>query len=462
MAYRDAVEYIEEMNPAHVRAVGEECLRTKGIIKSALPTLTGLSGKVEWRSDARDLYERRLNETIDLAEGLHDGFDKAGAAIIDYVEAQERAKRRVAEGIAAEKSLGDLIAPIVATQSLVVRVADPLRQWHDLRSTTGPSDFLIELGQRDAIDKVRPQADALWNAATTAYDDAIRLETEARRDALPRLKAAYEMLPDFLANSKLSGEIVDKTPGLEDVGTGNKYHIGPPTKPSLTFDSDFPYDPNAEPTAGDYLSWNKWRLMLRAAQAGRPDLDDATDAYAHYMDGTGTDLRIDYEEAYTEDANVRKAVDNEIALARREAERIYRETGQTAFQMTGDPTSARKLVGEYPASTENWQKTLGDHTVYGTSDVVVNGNQVTMKIKVHAEDVYNFNADANDIATGAPDNENGRFSTLGWAKEFRTYGEVERTVTWTIGDPGSVQVSGDGGTDRNAPGEDRMDGRNSG
>jgi hypothetical protein len=183
MAYRDAVEYIEKMNPAHVRAVGEECLRTKGIIRSALPTLTGLAGKVEWRSDARDLYERRLTETIDLAEGLHDGFDKAGTAIIDYAEAQERAKQRVAEGIAAESSLGNLIAPI---------------------------------------------------------------------------------------------------------------------------------------------------------------------------------------------------------------------------------------------------------------------------------------ADAKDIATGAPDNENGRFSTLGWAKEFRTYGELERTVTWTIGDPNSVQVSGGGGTDRNAPGEDRTDGRNSG
>ena len=41
-----------------------------------------------------------------------------------------------------------------------------------------------------------------------------------------------------------------------------------------------------------------------------------------------------------------------------------------------------KELGGYP-STENWQKTLGDHTIYGTSDVVVNGNQITMKIKVH-------------------------------------------------------------------------------
>jgi hypothetical protein len=68
--------------------------------------------------------------------------------------------------------------------------------------------------------------------------------------------------------------------------------------------------------------------------------------------------------------------------------------------MTGDPSSASDLGG-YPVH-RNWQKSLGDHTVYGTSDVVVNGDQITMKIKVHAEDMYNFNADAADIATARP------------------------------------------------------------
>ena len=152
-------------------------------------------------------------------------------------------------------------------------------------------------------------------------------------------------------------------------------------------------------------------------------------------------------------------MDNEIRSARREAERIYRETGQTGFQMIGDPALATDRAG-YP-STENWQKTLGDHTIYGTSEVVINGNQVTMKIKVHAEDMYNFNADSKDIATGAKDDENGRFSTLGWAKGFRTHGELERTVTWTIGDS-PPDVSGGTGPQRHAPGEDRADGRGDG
>lgn len=207
----------------------------------------------------------------------------------------------------------------------------------------------------------------------------------------------------------------------------------------------------------DYLDEQWWLAKLDGARLTRPDLDDATAAYAHYMDGSGEDLRVDYEEAYREDSVVRAAVDDEIATAQREAERIVRESGQTAFQMTGEPTPVTD-----PA-TENWQKTVGKHNVYGTSDVVVDGDRITMKIKVSAEDMYNFNAGQADIASGAPDDENGRFSTLGWAKEFRTYGEVERTVTWTIGEA-PPNVSGGSGPERDVRDthEDRGDGRGDG
>ena len=54
----------------------------------------------------------------------------------------------------------------------------------------------------------------------------------------------------------------------------------------------------------------------------------------------------------------------------------------------------------------------------------------------------------------------GRSSTLGWAKAFQTHGEIERTVTWTIGD--SPDLSGGTGPERNSPGEDRADERSDG
>ncbi|MDM4719618.1 hypothetical protein QTQ03_08480 [Micromonospora sp. WMMA1363] len=74
------MRYVEAMKPGYVDAVAEECLRAKKVIRVVSPTLDGLRGRVEWSSDA-DRYEQRLRETIDLVDGLHDGFDKAGAAI---------------------------------------------------------------------------------------------------------------------------------------------------------------------------------------------------------------------------------------------------------------------------------------------------------------------------------------------------------------------------------------------
>lgn len=44
------------------------------------------------------------------------------------------------------------------------------------------------------------------------------------------------------------------------------------------------------------------------------------------------------------------------------------------------------------------------------------------------EDMYNFNKGMFDMASGTPDDVNGRFSELGWAKEFKTYGSFSRSI----------------------------------
>ncbi|MDD3173815.1 MAG: hypothetical protein PHF63_09170 [Herbinix sp.] len=56
-----------------------------------------------------------------------------------------------------------------------------------------------------------------------------------------------------------------------------------------------------------------------------------------------------------------------------------------------------------------------------------------MVITIHEVDKYNFNKGLADIASGTPDDVNGRFAELGWAKSFMTYGEITRVVTWQIG-----------------------------
>ena len=234
----------------------------------------------------------------------------------------------------------------------------------------------------------------------------------------------------------------DGEPG-DDPGApgGAPFIIGPATEPPLTYAEYFPYDPNAQASAADRAAWLKWGAQAAGAHLIRPDLDDALRVYDHYRDNSGTPMTVDYEEAYREDANIASAVDAEIARARSAAEDLAAQSGSTSFSMTGDASLASALGG-YP-STENWQKAVGDHQIWSSADVTVENGTATMVISVHAHDRYDFNAGMSDIATGTPDDENGRFAVLGWARPFDTRGELTRTITWTVGDSAPVGA-GDG------------------
>ena len=79
-----------------------------------------------------------------------------------------------------------------------------------------------------------------------------------------------------------------------------------------------------------------------------------------------------------------------------------------------------------------------------------------MMITIHAIDRYNFNKGAKDIATGTPDNENGRFEELGWARSFVTRGSIPVKVNWKRGD---IEESELGTNDRLSIGRSRARGR---
>jgi RHS repeat-associated protein len=212
---------------------------------------------------------------------------------------------------------------------------------------------------------------------------------------------------------------------LDILGLGN-YKLGGPTEPPMSFDEDFGFDPHATATRADYWSWVKWGAMLEGSEWIRDDLVDANEAYAHYRDGTGTDLGIDYEKAYRDDSAIHGSLNNEIFSAETEAERLAPSV-EAHFTMTGN---AVRING---ATTEDWQKTIGAHWLWGAATVKNCGNKFTMTIALHEKDRYNFNHDAKDIATDLPDNANGRFAVLGWAKSFFTNGEVVKKVTWEKG-----------------------------
>ena len=213
--HRD-VEYIEPMRPDLVRIAADEFQRVGRLVKSGLPALDRLRGKVDWRGDARDLYEQRLTEATELLDALQIGYEKTGQAVGDYAEAQRTAVDLVAQGRAVEARLGALIAGIVSSQSFIVQRSEPMHQWNDLRSNTGVTDWLAELGHGDDIDEIRAQADALWYEASDLYGRARKTEQDARSTAVTALGGARRGLPDFLADSAQARAVIAGTPGLKD------------------------------------------------------------------------------------------------------------------------------------------------------------------------------------------------------------------------------------------------------
>ena len=200
--------------------------------------------------------------------------------------------------------------------------------------------------------------------------------------------------------------------------------------PQFILDHTFPYNPNAVATKEDEESWKKWNNM--AFYSGFvPWLQDASKAYKHYLENTGTEMKIDYERAYNEDKVIRSIIDDEILKMQTVVKWLYDDQWGTDFRITGE------MVSVPNGDSENWQKTIGAHQTFGVGDVIINENTgiATMRVTFYMEDMYNFNPGAADIATGIPDDENGRFSELGWAKEFKTYGSLEKTVTWQLFTP---------------------------
>ncbi|NJD04665.1 MAG: hypothetical protein FIA99_19170 [Ruminiclostridium sp.] len=201
------------------------------------------------------------------------------------------------------------------------------------------------------------------------------------------------------------------------------FKIGNPTAPTQEFDEYFKYDPNAKATWGDRASWVKWGAMSLGGKLFK-NMPDAVKAYNHYRSGSGTDMKIDYEKAYKQDADIKSSIDALLGIAQDQAVSLQKSSGMTSFDITSD------LYGIQNGATENWQKTIGAHYVWSSASVTFENGQYTMKITVHMKDLYNFNKGMADIASGTPDDVNGRFAVLGWAKSFYTVGELNRTITW--------------------------------
>ena len=102
--------------------------------------------------------------------------------------------------------------------------------------------------------------------------------------------------------------------------------------------------------------------------------------------------------------------------------------------MAGDQTPCgSNLLFPYPA-TENGQKAIGGHVIWLSGKARVRArsaeNWFVVDGVLHAEDRYNFNPGAQDIATGILDSDNGFFEITGLAKQTTQTAELQRRIEW--------------------------------
>lgn len=76
-------------------------------------------------------------------------------------------------------------------------------------------------------------------------------------------------------------------------------------------------------------------------------------------------------------------------------------------------------------------------------------------VSLTGEDRYNFNPHQHDVATGAPDNDNGRFTEIGWAKPFDTHGSLPEPSPGSLATFPTRHHPHKGGSDREPRGHER-------
>lgn len=232
--------------------------------------------------------------------------------------------------------------------------------------------------------------------------------------------------------------------------TKAKYTIGEPKKPKIKHDKGFlGRFAKRAPTKSEKNEYLKWYAVLEAAEAAqgipfvsKSNLPDGLAAYRHFLEGSGRKRRFSFERYVRHDASGRTALKNIIKDASEGAIQLFKANLMEPrlpvdFQMTGTALRADYRTQRFPYPvTENWQKALGAYDFWVSADVHVEKNtsgkiHFTMEMILHVEDMYNFNPDENDNATGIPDKENGQFSITGLAKPYINYATLTRYIEWS-------------------------------
>jgi hypothetical protein len=252
------------------------------------------------------------------------------------------------------------------------------------------------------------------------------------------------------------------------------YTLGAARRPAIRHDNGF-LDKYARraPTVADHLQKQWWVGKLEAAEAAQNvpflphnDISDALATYRHFLEGGGKTRRFSYDRYIANDPSGKTALRYAVFDVQLAAVQAYQRhhSGQQAahFSLTGTAIPVGNSARFPYPQTENWQKAIGAHFIWLSAQVQVHLQHTqaryTVDMTLHAEDMYNFNPGAKDIATGIPDDANGVFEITGLAQQYLNVAELRRSFQWA-GSPqeeGVLTTRNDGhrGRDRQ-PGDNR-------
>ncbi|MGW3691658.1 hypothetical protein [Streptomyces sp. NPDC005125] len=199
LSHRKDVEFLEGCNPALVERNADEFKRIRDMLVEVDEPAERAEKRTHWHSEGSQHYEARVAEARKLLTEIADGYGKAGSALRTYAYALETAKSHYSNGKANEQALADLIGTKGTAITREAQDAEPMRQWEDMRESTGVLDFFAELTMD--IDDIKDRANRLHDAAGGDFHLAKTTEKEARDICVHGMKEAYELLPEFRMGS---------------------------------------------------------------------------------------------------------------------------------------------------------------------------------------------------------------------------------------------------------------------
>ncbi|MFE5482541.1 hypothetical protein [Streptomyces sp. NPDC056527] len=261
MAYRADVDFLEQANPQLIDRNAAEFRRLHTLIESTDDAFRKAS-KVEWVSEARDLYVKRLTESKNLADALSEAFRTSSSALASYADAVTTAQSHFKSGKHTEGKLSEVMAREAEAITPTAKAAEPLRQWEDLRGTTGVLDFFAELTVD--VDAIREEAEGYYNQTKGHYGDALRVESEARAQCVAGIKAAYASIPEF------QGPIPDPEQFLKGLGPLQKEAREAHANPNVQLPGSGP-KVDTIPTVGSHVVISEALMRISNRVDGLPE-----------------------------------------------------------------------------------------------------------------------------------------------------------------------------------------------